>query len=936
MLSIGKVSSGSASYYSKDNYYAKDSAERVVPQSDWFGQGAKAAGLSGPVDVAAFAKVMAGQVPGGPLLGRTVEGEHVHQPGQDLTFSAPKSVSILTEVLGDKAAGAAHDAAVRAALGHVERNVLQTRIFDPASKTQLPAGNQKMVAALFRHDVSRALDPQTHTHAVVANMVQGEDGKWRSMHSPSLYQAKMLVGLIYRGELAANLKEAGHAIHADPRHGFFEVAGVPDRLIEAYSTRSGEIETALAECGDTSAEAAAKAALITRASKQGVDRADLTSLWQEKAKSAGIDLGDVKARTAEPNLPLKSLTATDILAHVIASTMERSAAVPKTALQVEALKLAVGEVRPLAMLDAVEKAIETGRLIEGKGPLEGQLTTPEAVQREQATIAAMEAGNGAVDPIATGPQVERQLRGTILSAEQKAAVTHMFASPDRTIGVQGNSGTGKTTLLAPLPEIARQRGLSVIGLAPTHTARHELGETGMDAQTLQRFLTRNAGKTPDLAGHMLILDESSMASTSDVKALIDLANQGKAARLVLLGDAKQIEAVGAGAPFRQLQARGMATALVTETRRQRDPTLKASIEALAAGKLEAAWQGVKGGIVEVNGGDMARTVADTWLGLSGPERAATAIIAQTHAQRSAITAHLREGLKAEGYLGAESTTLDTLKSAAMTGAEKAQAFSYRPGQTVVFRNGDRGQGFARGARWQVEGIDRAAGTVTLSDGQTTRTWSPGDTKPSCLEVFDRRQIEIAERDLVRFTRTDPAAGLINGDRARVDAITDRHVALTSEDGDALKIARGDPALAHIDHGWTSTLHAVQGQSHDRIIAAMDAGHAHLTHQKAFYVAVSRARDGVTVITDDGALLKDTLERQTGEKIDALDIAPGGDRSVDEPAPCVEDKEREATAGNAPVQETDRVETAHEDRELTRSNDEIELEIEPELDYEIGL
>lgn len=936
MLSIGKVSSGSANYYSKDNYYAKETAERVVPQSDWFGQGAKAAGLSGPVEVAAFAKVMAGQVPGGPLLGRTVEGEHVHQPGQDLTFSAPKSVSILTEVLGDRAAGAAHDAAVRTALGFVERNVLQTRIFEPAKKAQIPTGNQKMVAALFRHDVSRALDPQTHTHGVIANMVQGEDGKWRSMHSPSLYQAKMLVGLIYRGELAANLKEAGHAIDADPRHGFFEVAGVPDRLMEAYSTRSGEIEAALAKRGDTSAEAAARAALITRASKQGVDRVDLTSLWQEKAKAAGVDLEQVKARTAEPKLPLKSLTAGDILAHVIASTMERSAAVSKTVLQVEALKLAVGELRPLAMLEAVDKAVEADRLIEGDGSLKGQLTTPEAVQRERATIAAMEAGKGAVDPIATGPQVERQLRGTVLSVEQKAAVTHMFVSPDRTIGVQGNSGTGKTTLLAPVPEIARQRGLSVIVLAPTHTARRELGEAGMDAQTLQRFLIQNAGKIPDLSGHMLILDESSMASTRNVKALIDLANEGNAARLVLLGDAKQIEAVGAGAPFRQLQARGMATAFVTETRRQHDATLKASVEALAAGKLDAAWQGVKGGIVEVKRGDMARTVADTWLGLSGPERAATAIIAQTHAQRAAITAHLREGLKAEGYLGAESIKLDTLKSAAMTGAEKAQAFSYRPGQTVLFRNGDRCQGFDRGARWQVEGIDRAAGTVTLSDGQATRTWSPGDTKPSGLEVFDRRQLEIAERDLVRFTRTDPAAGLINGDRARVDAITDRHVAFTTEEGAALKIGRGDPSLAHIDHGWTSTLHAVQGQSHDRIIAAMDVGHAHLTHQKAFYVAVSRARDGVTVFTDDAALLKDTLERQTGEKIDALDIASNEDRSVDEQDLGVEDKERETSGGNALVQETETAENMREDRELTRSNDEIEREIEPEIDYEIGL
>lgn len=556
MLSIGKVTSGSADYYSKDNYYAKESGQRTLPNSEWFGRGAKAAALEGPVTAEGFAGVMAGQVPGGPRLGRTVEGEHVHAPGQDLTFSAPKSVSVLSEVLGDKVAGAAHDAAVRTALGFVEKNVLQTRIFDPASKTQIPAGNQKMVAALFRHDVSRALDPQTHTHAVIANMAQGEDGRWRSVHSPSLYRAKMLVGLIYRGELAANLKEAGHTLETDARTGFFEVAKVPDRLIEAYSTRSGEIDAALEQKGDFTAEAAAKAALITRSGKHAVDRDELAELWQDKAKSVGVDLEQIHEATKQAAPTTKTMSADDILTYVVASATERTSAIRTQDLQIAALKLAVGQARPHDMLNTIETAISRGQIIEGAGPMQNHLTTPEAVQRERDTIAAMEAGQGAAGPIATGPQVERQLRGTILSAEQRGAVSHVFASSDRTIGIQGNSGTGKTTMLGPVPEIARQRGVEVLGLAPTHASKEKLGEDGMSVVTLQHLLTRHGGGTPDLSGQMLILDEASMASTRELKALIELANRGEAARLVLLGDKRQLDAVGAGAPFRQLQASG--------------------------------------------------------------------------------------------------------------------------------------------------------------------------------------------------------------------------------------------------------------------------------------------------------------------------------------------------------------------------------------------
>ena len=186
MLSIGALSSAAqgASYYERDGYYAKDDPEHR-DASAWAGKGAEELGLKGPVDPDTFRRVLEGKVPDGSgrQLGRRgKDGNIEHRPGRDLTFSAPKSVSIAALVGGDRRIVEAHDRAVAATLAWVEKNATETRMKDPGSSPgQVPdtgkmarVGNQKIVAATFRHDTSRNLDPQLHTHSVIANMVRGE------------------------------------------------------------------------------------------------------------------------------------------------------------------------------------------------------------------------------------------------------------------------------------------------------------------------------------------------------------------------------------------------------------------------------------------------------------------------------------------------------------------------------------------------------------------------------------------------------------------------------------------------------------------------------------------------------------------------------------------------------------------------------------------
>ncbi|MCY4096838.1 MAG: conjugative relaxase, partial [Rhodospirillales bacterium] len=166
VASIGVVASPAqgASYYERDGYYARDDpAHREA--SRWAGKGAEALGLSGPVDPDTFRQILEGKVPDGPQLGRRgQDGEIQHRPGRDVTLSAPKSVSLLAMVGGDERIVDAHDQAVGRTLAWIEEHAVQTRIQDKATGAMIRTGGQKMVAATFRHDTSRNLDPQLHTH----------------------------------------------------------------------------------------------------------------------------------------------------------------------------------------------------------------------------------------------------------------------------------------------------------------------------------------------------------------------------------------------------------------------------------------------------------------------------------------------------------------------------------------------------------------------------------------------------------------------------------------------------------------------------------------------------------------------------------------------------------------------------------------------------
>ena len=928
VVSIGAVSAPSqgVSYYERDGYYARDDpAHRDA--SAWAGRGAEALGLEGPVDPETFKDVLAGEVPDGTgrRLGRkNREGNVHHRPGRDLTFSAPKSVSLAALIGGDGRVAAAHDEAVKHTLAWLERDVVQTRIKDPETGRMVHAGGQKIVAATFRHDTSRNLDPQLHTHAVLANMVQGEDGKWRTMANEALYRRQKLVGMVYRAELARELGALGYRIEKTHADGRFEIAGISREVVEAFSTRRAEIEAAMEARGlgtpGADPRLAERAALMTRSHKRDVDKDALRDSWRRQAAELGFPAAEVTAAARErsgrdatvenqgrsseagmdrgspeaeaiangANGPQAGDPALRAVEWAVAHVSEREAVFARSDLIAATLAWRPGAVSVEGAERAVDAFERQGRLHRAQGLASGDgMTTDKALADEREAIALMRTGQGRGRAAMQSWMVQARLHKGPLTDGQKQAVKLILSAKDRVVGVQGYAGTGKTTMLNRARTLAEKNGYRMIGLAPSASAVKTLSaEAGIESETLQRFLTRNAGVAEGrltaegardmrraFSKTMLVVDEGSLASTVQARDLLRIARELRIPRVVLVGDEKQLDAVDAGKPFAQLQRAGMKTAAMDEILRQRDPDLKAAVEASLAGNIEKAFEKLGSNVAEVKADNIAGAVAARWLRLSPERRENTGVMAPSHELRQAINGHIRERLARDGAIRGPAFEGERLVSHGYTGAEKSLAANYAPGDVVVFHRTYKRLGVEKGEERRVAAVDHGAGAVKLEgkDGSVI-SWDPYRLagRTGGAEVYRAEDIELRAGDRIRWTRNDARLGLVNSRTAEVASVGQDCVAFRLEDGRRIELGRTDPQLRHLDHAWASTVHAFQGRTVDNVIAAMEANHPHLTTQKSFYVEISRARDRAELVTDDAARLRDQLEVVTGDRVSALE------------------------------------------------------------------
>lgn len=589
MLSIGAMRGGQQSYYlnlAREDYYLNGGE----PPGLWHGSGAADLGLSGTVDGEALTRLFEGFHPREERALIQNAGSDKHQPGWDMTFSAPKSVSVLwsqASVEARRALQEAHLIAVKAGLDYLEEEIAVTRIGKGGAERE----SARLIVATFEHHTSRAQDPQLHTHALVMNVCTDAEGSTRTLESKSLYQAKMAAGAIYRAELAAQI-ETGLGLPVERRGSVFEIPGVSSALIALFSKRRAEIEEALAEKGYTSAAAAAIAALDTRHVKGHVAQEELLGEWQKVGTET--EWG--------PDRAARLLATRQRPDHDVPS--EREAALKRAADRATEQQSYfnrrdftryLAEEAPGRGLNA--QTVRSGRdtflasspdvVRLGRHKGEWVYTTREMMQEEKMLLEAVEQSRRAESPGVS----ERTVAGIIATRpqfgqEQAAALRHITARGGNIRVVSGMAGTGKTTLLHAARLAWELEGFEVRGAALGGKAAEGLASgAGIGSETLKRTLWDIRNERLRLhEKSVLVLDEAGMVGTRMMRELLEAVEKA-GARLVLVGDAQQLQPIEAGGPFAEIERR-LGAARLTEIKRQREVWAREAVKDFAGGDAE--------------------------------------------------------------------------------------------------------------------------------------------------------------------------------------------------------------------------------------------------------------------------------------------------------------------------------------------------------------
>jgi conjugative relaxase-like TrwC/TraI family protein len=895
MLTISKpLNAGQAqSYHAREftspeqNYWSR--GQNV--QSEWQGKLAERYGLAGNVGAAEFAHLSDGQHPGtGDQLVRhrqsheyqTTDGKTVtsveHRAGWDATLSAPKSVSLTALVGRDDRVRDAHREAVRVALNELERYT-QARI----GGNNPPETTGKFIVAKFEHDTARPVDgyaaPQLHTHTVIFNVTERENGQTRALQERGLFQSQQFATAVYQSELMYRLSRLGYELQPG-RSGAPEIKGYTQEYLDASSPRSQQIREYLEKAGHNSKEAAEIAAHSTRDRKEILTPREVFAAHRRLAADFG-NQADVVVRAAHERAQHLAAPRNAMqLAHEAVTfsrdkNFEREAVVDERALMRDALRRGMGELTYGQVRASFQVRQESGEFVAvGRRPahLPGQqLTTVGTIAAEQEIVRRMREGMNQVEPVMSRQAaiMVADERGH-LNRGQKAVVEEALNSRDQIQGIQGVAGGGKTTALDVIRGAAEVQGYQVAGFAPTSRAAKQLEDAGIHAGTLQGFLARGRDPASDVAEkRFFLVDESSLASTNQMREFLE--RLGPQDRVLLIGDTRQHQGVEAGRPFQQLQEAGMSTARLEEIVRQKDPALKSVVELLSQGQTTAAIESLQrqGRVTEIpNPEERIRAIAKSCA--EHPEN--TLIVSPDNASRRELNQAVRLELKCAGAVALEDHGLRVLiPRQDMTGAERAWANRYQVEDVVRYSRGSKLAGIEAGSYATVVAMNPADNLLTVrkSSGEQT-IYDP--KRLSGVSVYRELECEFSVGERIQFTAPDKALGVANRDLARIEAISpDGQVSARLDNGRLVEFNAAEHR--HFDHGYAVTSHSAQGLTAERVLIHADTSvHPDLLNTRFGYVSVSRASHEAMLFTNDIAKLSSQLGTDVS-KTSAMEIAP---------------------------------------------------------------
>ena len=854
------------------DYYAE--AERVVGQ--WAGKGAAMLGLDGTVAQSDFVALCDNAHPrtGARLTQRLKTTQTVddgtddeHQTANrrvfyDFTFSPPKSVSIVALVSGDTRIIEAHREAVNLAVSELE-TFAGTRIRQAGQNSDRATGN--IVAALFEHETSRALDPHLHTHCIIFNATHdAAEDRWKALQNYQMLLARKYVENVYYHELARSLRTCGYTIENSAR-GDFRVIGISPELAERFSKRHRQIDEQtrqfLAEhpekAGGNINDVREHLAHNLRARKiADMPPERLRTLWRGQLTAGDESSLRVPSGVGKP----EAISAATAVSWAEEHLFDRRSIVHEHELWRHALEFARGSALTLADLKHETASRDYIREADGK------LTRKDVLAREWRIVQMAKQGAGHFGPLASHPWQGTQQ----LAEDQQRAFEQILASRNFVTLFRGGAGTGKSYVLRSVQEAITRDGGATVVLAPQRQQALDLQRDGLlHTATVAEFLQKQSMPV----GAVVVVDEAGQIGGRQMLALLELA-QARQGRVVLSGDTRQHGPVEASDALRAIERYSGLRAAELNTIRRQDPKRAATerererirkyreaVKAAATGAVAdsfAVLEGI-GAVVECNSEAIRDSIVRAFLELSDRGESAL-IVSQTRTEVNALNESIREALRCRGSLSGEARSVAALDALDLTDAQKLDS-RYYPADHVLVFNRKLGR-TARGATGRMIAVNRggiiveAAGRIRLVKARHA----------DHLTVCASHALSVSRKDRLQLKANGKA---VRGELiANGEVVTIKNIRASGEI--ELTDGRTLPAdYRQFVRGYAVTSYGSQGKTVDHVLLG-DAANRGATNAQQWYVSISRGRKSVRIFTPDKTELRAHITK-TGDRPLAMDL-----------------------------------------------------------------
>jgi conjugative relaxase-like TrwC/TraI family protein len=807
MLSLYTLKSAkdATGYYQQGDYYTQDGAKEY---SEWFGKGAEQFDLTGSVDFDVFKNLLEGRLPNGDLMSQTAKGAY-HRPGYDLTFSPPKSVSILALVADNKAVLEAHREAVKNVLKEIEDKYAGYR--DKKNGVTTIVRSQQLTIATFEHSDSRAGDPNLHTHCVVTNVTQKPDGEWRTLYADEFYKDVLLLGKKYESNLALGLMKRGYELRFT-ENGHFEVKGVPESLIALHSKRRGQIEQWLEDNQLSGSKAAEKANFMTRAAKVSTDVLERVNRWREELTNV-CSLSEIQAleTAAQERGPVSPLNPKALAEQAVSAAIlhleewHNIFTLPdliKSAKRLSLLAVNEGE-----LLAAVEQKISDKDLLylENKS-----LSTVHAKERDGQNIAAMEEGKSAVQKIM--PLWIANINSAFKTSHQKekAALSALLSSPDRQILLTANSKTLLNKTLKDFMSVSKAQGFYPRVLVQSKTS----------VTTLKNTL--NTERVTTIEGFLLAAEKRAEVRGEE-RHIFD-----RWARRFQRKEAKEIWIVQMDISSKQLRRLGHfaeslgARIILTELRQPilaLETLKKEGIAEIQLSTSKRLLEGLKvqdfllknlkalekkSAIQEIPlFEERLKLAANTYCQTKG------ALLATLNSEeRQPLNHQVRESLKKEGRLTGEAYSLPVLEPLNLSLVEKSKLHLYQPGDIILFNRELANTKITANSYFEVRQVNLSKGLIELHQSDLQVFWDPLKNLNFLrqIEVFKKSQRMLQAGDILIWNRTfknaeDKTLDRIKEERAVVIGVCSDSASVRLQNNSEVALKSNQMTELHWDYGY---------------------------------------------------------------------------------------------------------------------------------------